>query len=148
MPSLRSQCAHQLANRAVRPYNQSRRGDPCGRPPGLVPHFIQCVIARPVRKLAVAIRVPRPQAPLPKGGWHGEAVTGGFFPRTPGRARGPCPTKTLVGRDPCVPPHTALLAMCHCEAGAPVPTTNSVGADDPVAVPKIFALPYGGRLKF
>ena len=24
----------------------------------------------------------------------------------------------------------------------------SVGADDPVAVPKIFALPYGGRLKF
>ena len=29
---------------------------------------------------------------LPKGSWHGEAVTGGFFPRTPGRARGPCPT--------------------------------------------------------
>ena len=26
-----------------------RRGDPCGRPPGLVPHFIQCVIAKPVR---------------------------------------------------------------------------------------------------
>ena len=36
------------------------------------------VIAKPVRTLAVAIRVPRPQAPLPKGGWHGEAVTGGF----------------------------------------------------------------------
>ena len=38
--------------------------------------------------------------------------------RTPGRARGPCPTKTLVGRNPCVPPHTALLAMCHCQASA------------------------------
>ena len=25
---------------------------------------------------------PVPSAPLPKGGWHGEAVTGGFFPRT------------------------------------------------------------------
>ena len=36
------------------------------------------VIAKPVRTLAVAIRTPRPQAPLPKGGWHGAAVTGGF----------------------------------------------------------------------
>ena len=62
------------------------------------------VIARPVRKLAVAIRVPRPQAPLPKGGWHGEAVTGGFFSCTPGRARGPCPTKTVVGADASVRP--------------------------------------------
>ena len=26
------------------------------------------VIARPVRKLAVAIRIPRPLGPLPKGG--------------------------------------------------------------------------------
>ena len=26
---------------------------------------------------------PVPLAPLPKGGWHGKAVTGGFFPRTP-----------------------------------------------------------------
>ncbi len=50
------------------------------------------------------------KAPLPKGGWHGEAVTGGF------------------------------------RAGIFLP--NSVGADDPVAVPKIFALPYGERLKF
>ena len=25
---------------------------------------------------------PVPSAPLPKGGWHGEAVTGGFLPRT------------------------------------------------------------------
>ena len=38
------------------------------------------VIAKPVRTLAVAIRIPRPQAPLPKGGWHGEAVTGGYIP--------------------------------------------------------------------
>ena len=40
------------------------------------------VIARPVRKLAVAIRIPRPLGPLPKGDWHGEAVAGGFFSRT------------------------------------------------------------------
>ena len=40
------------------------------------------VIARPVRKLVVAIRTPVPSALLPKGGWHGEAVTGGFSPRT------------------------------------------------------------------
>ena len=26
---------------------------------------------------------PVPLAPLPKGDWHGKAVTGGFFPRTP-----------------------------------------------------------------
>ena len=47
----------------------------------LAAHRTPCktpVIARPVRTLAVAIRIPRPQAPLPKGGWHGEAVTGGF----------------------------------------------------------------------
>ena len=36
------------------------------------------VIAKPVRTLAVAIRSPVPVAPLPKGGWHDEAVTGGF----------------------------------------------------------------------
>ena len=41
-------------------------------------HYLQCVIAKPVRTLAVAIRIPRPHGPLPKGGWHGEAVTGGF----------------------------------------------------------------------
>ena len=77
---------------------------------------------------------PVPLAPLPKGGWHGEAVTGGFFPRTHGRAHGPCPTRCCVigpGR-----------------TGSSAPTRNSVGADDPVAVPKISALPYGGRWKF
>ena len=31
----------------------------------------------------------------------------------------------------------------HC-----TPYNAPIGADDPVAVPKIFALPYGGRLKF
>ena len=78
--------------------------------PCTAPHVKPLVIARPVLKLAVAIRSPVPSAPLPKGGWHGAAVTGGFLPRT----------------------------SCY------VP----VGDDDPVAVPKIFALPYGGRLKF
>ena len=55
-----------------------RRGRCLHRPA----HRTSCknhVIARPVRKLAVAIRIPRPLGPLPKGGWHGEAVTGGFF---------------------------------------------------------------------
>ena len=39
------------------------------------------VIAKPVTDVTgVAIRIPVPMAPLPKkGGWHGEAVTGGFF---------------------------------------------------------------------
>ena len=47
--------------------------------------------------------------------------------RTHGRARGPRPTKcSAVGRDPCVPPHTALLAMCHCE-GAPRPWRSREG---------------------
>ena len=55
-------------------------------------------------------------APLPKGGCHGEAVTGGSMFRTHGRAHGPCPTKILVGWHPRVPPHP--LAPCHCEAGA------------------------------
>ena len=53
---------------------------------------------------------PSPKAPLPKGPWHGEAVTEGF--------------------------HAGTFLQ------------PSVGADDPVAVPKIFALPYGERLKF
>ena len=53
---------------------------------------------------------PVPKGPLPKGPWHGEAVTEGF--------------------------HAGTFLQ------------PSVGADDPVAVPKIFALPYGERLKF
>ena len=33
-------------------------------------------------------------APLPKGGWHGEAVTGGFFPaRTHGKCAAVCPAR-------------------------------------------------------
>ncbi|BCK77907.1 hypothetical protein MM35RIKEN_00990 [Vescimonas fastidiosa] len=64
---------------------------------------------------------PVPLAPLPKGGWHGKAVTGGFFPRTPGRAHGPCPTWCCVigaGR-----------------TGASAPTRNSVGADAYIGPP-------------
>ena len=59
-----------------------RRGDPCGRPP-IAPLAKNLVIAKPVRTPAVAIRTPVLSAPLPKGDWHGEAVTGGFLsPRT------------------------------------------------------------------
>ena len=37
---------------------------------------------------------------------------------------GPALQKTLVGRHPCVPPHTACLAkLCHCE-----PVTDVTGA--------------------
>ena len=48
--------------------------------PCTAPHVKLPVIAKPVRTLAVAIRPPPlvPLAPLPKGGWHGAAVTGGF----------------------------------------------------------------------
>ena len=60
------------------------------RPPAL--YRTPCknrVIAKPVRTLAVAIRAPVPLAPLPKGGWHGKAVTGGFLPvlKPPARLR-------------------------------------------------------------
>ncbi len=47
---------------------------PCPAPP-VKSH----VIARPVRKLVVAIRIPRPLGPLPKEGWHSKAVTGGYI---------------------------------------------------------------------
>ena len=51
-------------------------------------------------------------------------------------------------------PYAESLAMYPVGAGVPdgpfcrTSCYASVGADDPVAVPKIFALPYGGRLKF
>ena len=81
------------------------------------------------------IRIPRsPRPPLPKGGWHGEAVTGGFFPRTHGRAHGPCPTKIL---------HT------HIErTGSSAPTSISVGATLTVARPTAHLVPVrrGRRL--
>ena len=73
--------------------------DPCVPPPPAL--LVNGVIARPVRKLVVAIRVPRPQAPLPKGDWHGEAVTGGFLsplhPLQRPRRGDPC------GRPPIAP---------------------------------------------
>ena len=133
--SLRSKCAHWLWQSALLdlcaevlriPTTSLRTGL------GMTRKFFRLLSLRG-RKAPVAIRIPVPSAPLPKGGWHGEAVTGGFhagtflsnlrrgrclhrpepdFSRTHGRARGPCPTKTVVGRDPCVPPHTAPLAMC------------------------------------
>ena len=87
-------------------------------------------------------------APLPKGGWHGEAVTGGFLPRTS--------CYVPVGDDAhIVPlPHTP----CYASVGVGLPDDPPglvlhplypfVGAYDPVAVPKISALPYGGRPQF
>ena len=58
---------------------------------------------------------------MPKGGWHGEAVTGGFFFRTHGRAHGPCPTRCCVigpGR-----------------TGSSAPTSISIGGDTYIAPP-------------
>ena len=77
---------------------------------------------------------PVPKAPLPKGGWHGKAVTGGFFSRTPGRAHGPCPTKCCVtgtGR-----------------TGSSAPTSASVGADAHIGPPTapLVTLRRGGVL--
>ena len=46
--------------------------------PPIAPLAKNLVIAKPVRTPAVAIRTPVLSAPLPKGDWHGEAVTGGF----------------------------------------------------------------------
>ena len=60
---------------------------------------------------------PVPSAPLPKGGWHGEAVTGGFLftPHPLQRPRrGRCPHRP-AHRTPCKTP-------CHCE-----PVTDVTG---------------------
>ena len=72
-----------------------------------------------------------------------------------------CHEKTAIAHAllaPYPPPGTRALPYKMCVgatlAAAPgrtepsAPTTLFVGADDPVAVPKIFALPYGERLKF
>ena len=91
--------------------------------------IINHVIARPVRKLVVAIRIPVPSAPLPKGGWHGEAVTGGFFPRTAPSCN------AFVGAG--VPDGPFCRTSCYASVGAdahigpPYRTINnaSVGAD-------------------
>ena len=69
-----------------------RRGDPCGRPP-------------------IAPLVALSEGPLPT------SARPGFF-RTHGRAHGPCPTKTVVGRDPCVPPPYRTPCKNYVIAGA------------------------------
>ena len=88
-----------------------RRGRCLHRP--APPHFLQkTVIAKPVRTLAVAIRIPRPHAPLPKGGWHGKAETGGFLSRTHGRAHGPCFAKCFCRAEPmCPAAHRTLFRL-------------------------------------
>ena len=54
-------------------------------------------------------------APLPKVDWYGEAVTGGFFSHTHGRAHGPCPTRFCVigaGRTGSSAPTEMLERLC------------------------------------
>ena len=65
--------------------------DPCVPPPIVL--LVKALSLRG-RNALVAIRTPVPSAPLPKGGWHGEAVTGGFFPaRTHGKCAAVYPTR-------------------------------------------------------
>ena len=45
-------------------------------------------------------------------------------------------------------PYAPSRTHCIGRTGSSAPTTLFVGVDDPVAVPKISALPYGGRWKF
>ena len=80
------------------------------------------VIAKPVRTLAVAIRTPVPPAPLPKGGWHDKAVTGGF----------------LTASHSLLPSVGATLAVARGRGRAPPLRTaryTSVGADASVRPP-------------
>ena len=98
-----------------------RRGDPCGRPPRLVPHFIQCVIAKPVRTLAVAIRTPRP-------------IRRGRRPRRPAPQGFLLPP---VGVDASARPspraYTALAIKCHREASAHTGCGNPSPLKKPLA---------------
>ena len=53
-------------------------------PPSLAPHLLQKPChCEPVTDSLLWQSVPPSLAPLPKGGWHGEAVTGGFFSCVP-----------------------------------------------------------------
>ena len=104
---------------------------PCetSAPAGFVSHFIMCHCEgaqRPWQSVS--------SAPLPKGGWHGEAVTGGFLsPRT---------SVTLRRGDPCgrppIAPHVTLRrggvlprppVLCRTpgRAHGPCPTKIPVG---------------------
>ena len=114
-------------------YNSVRRGDPRGRPPipyrtpgrahGPCPTKMygcragpMCPAAPPRFLLTVSLRdqfanwswqsaSPIPSAPLPKGDWHGEAVTGGF--RSPLH-----PLQRPRRGDPCGrPPIAPLVAL-------------------------------------
>ena len=72
------------ADRVVRPYKPFRRAG-CPHPAaGLAPHSLQKPChCEPVTDSLLWQSVPPSLAPLPKGGWHGEAVTGGFFSCVP-----------------------------------------------------------------
>ena len=77
-------------------------------PPSLAPHLLQKPChCEPVTDSLLWQSVPPSLAPLPKGGWHGEAVTGGFFSHIPNNvsvgagfypARSSAPLVTDAGR--------------------------------------------------
>ena len=71
-----------------------RRGDPCGRPPIALLAKTVSLRSQCAHWLWQSVS-PVLKAPLPKGGWHGEAVTGGFFPRPPRQGTWALPYKVL-----------------------------------------------------
>ena len=83
-------------------------------PPGFVPRSLQKTMS--LRSQCAhwlwQSASPVPMAPLPKGGWHGEAVTGGFF-FAPHRADKVVRPYTRLRRgDPCGrPPHDHCTPM-------------------------------------
>ena len=77
----------------------------------------------------VAIRI---LGPLPKGGCHGEVVTGGFFSRTHGRAHGPCPTRCCV----IGPGRTESSAPTSISVGATLAVARGRGRAPPLRTPR------------
>ena len=146
------------------------------------------VIAKPVRTLAVAIRIPHaPHLLSCASGGVLSANSGRKYPKNAAQTHGfgilsapgmrpmrelSCPAHqtlsftAVLSHRPCAAIRWPLT-RAHADLArqgwilrllfpgrrprAPfcyAPCYASVGADDPVAVPKISALPYGGRLKF
>ena len=170
--SLRSQCAHWLWQ-SVSPVP---KGSPCQGELSAVRLTEGSPSTAPLvtqKRRGVVTPPYIISAPLPKGGWHGKAVTGGFFPaRTRSRlprteslhqpSVGPPPfrqgrqriswsavVRGDVGIAPLRSPIENPCVGADAHIGPVVPHfLLSVGRRGPVAVPKISALPYGGRLKF
>ena len=133
------------AARSSAPHVTSRRGDPCGRPLRRTPcnPFVGAdASVRPPGLYRISNNVslrsqcahwlwqsasPVPLAPLPKGGWHGKAVTGGFrSPRTSCTLRRGRRPRRPVYRTSCC---AFVGADAHIGPHAGTSCNPSVGAD-------------------